>query len=89
MNKMNPLTAKQALYIALNDVGITESESICLFNQYDNGLYHVLVKTAYMKYEFYVDAANGEVLGLDMEPQPYSETLGFCGDALDSDPMAA
>lgn len=47
MNKMNPLTAKQALYIALNDVGITESESICLFNQYDNGLYHVLVKTAY------------------------------------------
>ena len=77
MNTMNSLTAKQAQLASLGYVDITETESVCLLNQYENGLYHLLIKTAYMKYEFYVDAARDEVLGVNTEPVPYPEVLSF------------
>lgn len=89
MNNMHPLTAKQALRAALAYAGIEETESRCLLNRYDDGLYHLFVNTAYMKYEFYVSAADGEVLGFDLEAQTCSEALDFCGDDGQGEALAA
>ncbi len=64
----------------------TGDEPRCLSAEYDSGLHRFLVTTLFMRYEFYVDALSGEVLGIDTQPLPYRETpeLISCERALSS-----
>ena len=79
MNAASRLTKEQALNIALTYAGIENNEPHCLSNVCRSGFYQIAVRTPYLKYEFYVDAVNGEVAGIDTEPVPYPEALCFCG----------
>ena len=72
-NKMLNLTPEQALQNALAYADIKNNESICLPGCCADGLYHFIVYTLCLRYEFYVDAANGDVLGIDTEPLPDAE----------------
>ena len=78
------LTAKQALHNALTYAGIEKEEYACLPGQCTDGFYHFVVRTDYMKYEFYVEAVSGDVLGMNTEPLSYREALGVCGTARDA-----
>lgn len=89
MNNRNPLTREQALGRALDDAGIGNIENRCLLNRYIDGLYEIVVHSPYMKYEFYVDAESGQVLGLNTEPLPYPELLSPCGQEEKEPPAAA
>lgn len=68
MRTVIKLTSEQALYKALNYAEIGNDEYDCLSKEYRDGLYFFLVQTAYLKYEFFVDAACGAVLGINTEP---------------------
>ena len=87
MNAASRLTKEQALNIALTYAGIENNEPHCLSNVFRSGFYQVAVRTPYLKYEFFVDAASGEVAGIDMEPVPYPEALCFC--SADEDGLTA
>ncbi len=87
MNAMHDMTKEQALRIALTYAGIENNDFRCLGNSYCGGFYQIAVRTPYLKYEFFVDAASGEVAGIDMEPVPYPEALCFC--SADEDGLTA
>ncbi len=72
---MKKLTREQALCAALEYARIANDETRCLLGLYADGLYRFVVRTPYQRYEFYVDAESGEVLGIDAQPLPYRETL--------------
>ena len=89
MNAMNAMNEKKALACALAHAGLEQSESRCLYSFCRDGLYQIGLWTPYLKYEFYLDAVSGEVLGLDTEPIRYPESLGLiCADE-GSTPFAA
>ncbi len=79
MNNRKHLTREQALGKVLNAADIANVENRCLLVRYLNGLYEIVVRTSYLKYEAYVDGETGEVLGLITEPLPYPEMLSLCG----------
>ena len=68
MNMITNLNTEQALRKALTCVGIENEECDCLFKRCEDGLYYFLVRTSWMKDEFYVEAGTGEVLGINTEP---------------------
>ncbi len=72
------LTPEQAMQFALTSANIENDEPVCQTSRYDEGLYHFVLQTLCLRYEFYVDAANGEVLGISTEPLPYTESLNLC-----------
>ncbi len=78
MNTNEHLTRKQALRAAYLSAGIENDGPVCLAGRYDGGFYHFVVRTLFLRYEFYVDAANGEVPGISTEPLPYEEELHAC-----------
>ena len=78
MNTKNDLTQEQAMRHALIFADIEDDEPACMSSRYEEGLYHFVLNTPYMKYEFYVDAADGEVMGIGTEPVPYD----LCGENL-------
>lgn len=55
-------------YVAANRYEVMESSIICR-----EGLYEIRLRTSFMSYELYIDAANGEVLGLDSVPTEPAE----------------
>ncbi len=65
---MKNINSKTALNNALTSVGINDSNYCCEYICLENGLYHLVVSTLMLRYEFYVDAENGEVLGTNTEP---------------------
>ena len=79
MKTKKTLTPEQAMRYALIAADIEEEKPLCLASRYAEGLYHFVLCTAYVKYEFYVDAANGEVLGVGTEPLPHAEALNLRG----------
>ncbi len=89
MKNTNMYTAAEALQSALEYAGIAADENRCLLARYDGGLYHILVRTLYQKYEFYVDAESGEVLGISAEPSLDLETLCACDRDAENAPAAA
>ena len=89
MRTKNHLAAEEALRSALTYAGIENDENRCLLCRCVNGLFQIIVWTPYLKYEFYVDAENGEVLGIDMIPVPYPEALCLCSQRDDRSPLAA
>lgn len=89
MNIMNRINNEQALDTALVYSGIENVEHRCLKNSYENGFFHLIVWTPYLRYEFYVDAADGGVAGIGTEPVPYPEALHVPGFGEDGSPIAA
>ncbi len=81
------ITKEQALNIALTYAGIENNDFRCLGNSYCGGFYQIAVRTPYLKYEFFVDAVNGEVAGIDTQPVPYRAGLCFC--SADEDGLTA
>lgn len=79
MKTMNTLTPEQAMRYALIAADIEEEKPVCLASRYAEGLYHFVLCTPYVRYEFYVDAANGEVLGVGTEPLPHAAALDLRG----------
>lgn len=77
MNTNRKLTPTQALQFALIYADIDRDELCRLSSRYDEGLYNFVVCTPCLKYEFYVDAANGEVVGINTEPLLCMETLNM------------
>ncbi len=89
MNFIHHMTNEQALNTVLHYSGIENAEHRCLKNSYENGFFHIVVWTPYLRYEFYVDATNGEVAGIGTEPVPYPEALHVPGFGEDGSPIAA
>lgn len=89
MNTRKNLTTEQAMGRALVYAGIENEDPRYLFSNCKDGLYHFVVTTAYLKYEFYVDAEDGTVLGIDTEPLLYPEALLFCDCDDDAQPSVA
>lgn len=89
MNKIKMLTAEQALNHALIYARIENEEPRCLFSRRRDGLYQFIVRTVCLKYEFYVDAEDGTVLGIDTEPLQYPEALLFCDRGVETRPEVA
>lgn len=81
MNMISNLSSEKALHNALRYAGIENEEIDCLLKRYEDGLYHFLVRTFWMQFEFYVDAGIGEVLGINTEPILYREDGGLCEPA--------
>jgi len=75
MNAIINLMPEQALQRALIYADIKNDEPFCLSRTYADELYHFVVRTFYMRYEFYVDAVSGEVLGISTEPLSYAAAL--------------
>ncbi len=89
MNTKKNLTTEQAMGRALIYTRIENDDPCCLFSSCRDGLYHFVVATAYLKYEFYVDAEDGTVLGIDTEPLLYPEAMLFCECGDDAQPAVA
>ena len=79
MNANDHLTPKQDMQAVLAFANIENDEPVCQTIRYDEGLYYLVLRTLCLRYEFYVDAANGEVLGISTEPLPYMESINMCG----------
>ena len=78
---INPqMTQNQALKCAIAYVEIKNDEPVCTSSSFADGLYHFIVTTLYLRYEFYVDAMNGEVLGISTEPLLDLEELNLSMD---------
>lgn len=58
----------EALLAALNSVALTEEDVIDSDITLSNGLYEIGLSTSFQHYDFYVDAATSEVLGINAEP---------------------
>ena len=78
MNDKIQLTTDQALQRAIAYAEIKNDDPVCTFSGFANGLHHFIVATVSLRYEFYVDAVEDEVLGISTEPLSYSEALGLC-----------
>ncbi len=75
------ITSEQAMVRAIAFAGINNEEYHCISNHLEGGLYHLIIKTLCMKYEFYIDAVCGDILGIDTEPLPYQDILCLCETA--------
>ena len=80
MNTSSNLKPEQALQLALACVNLSNDEFCCLSSQYNQGLYNFVLRTLCLRYEFYVDAAKGEVLGINTEPFSSMEAMNMLGD---------
>ncbi|MCR5138030.1 MAG: hypothetical protein K6C12_13265 [Oscillospiraceae bacterium] len=89
MNTMNRLTGEQALRSALTYLGLENSEFFCLSNRLQDGFFRLSLWTPYLKYEIFVDSADGEVAGIDMQPVPYREALALMSGSDGNDTVAA
>ncbi len=89
MYTLNHISNEQALNAALAYAGLADSEFLCLTDRYENGYFHIAVRTPYMRYEFYVDASDGEVAGIDAQPVSFEEALCFSVCREEISPTAA
>ena len=80
MNNTIKLTPDQALQCVIAYAELKNDEPVCTSCSFTDGLFHFIVTTLYLRYEFYVDAVSGEVLGISTEPLSYLETLRLCTD---------
>lgn len=61
-------TANEALRSAMEYARLTTEDVRVTKLTAKDGLYEITLRTLCQMYEFYVDAANGEVLGVNAEP---------------------
>ena len=77
MNTSSNLKPEQALQLALACTDLNNDEFCCLSSRYSQGLYNFVLRTLCLRYEFYVDASNGEVLGINTEPFSSMEAMNM------------
>ena len=77
MKTSSNLTPEQALQFALACTDLENDEFCCLSSRYSRGLYSFVLSTLCLRYEFYVDASNGEVLGINTEPFSSMEAMNM------------
>ena len=71
MNTVNKnLSADAALAVARQYAGLKPEEIETVTMVRRSGLYEIELRSAFMKYEIYVDAADGQVPGFLCEPLP-------------------
>lgn len=61
-------TANEALRSAMEYAQLTTEDIRVMKLAATDGLYEIVLRTLSQMYEFYVDAASGEVLGINAEP---------------------
>ena len=66
--KTNKIGMNEALKAALAYAGLSADDARCTFASHHDGLYELTVRTSFQKYDFYVEAWTGEVLGINAEP---------------------
>ena len=59
---------QMALDMALRYAGLEKEDGRLVYHAYEEGLYHLVVRTFDEEYEFYVDERNGDVPGMCMTP---------------------
>lgn len=89
MKQTSLITSEQAMRRAMDYAGLTDAESFWTLDRYEDGLYALSALTLYQRYEFYMDATTGEVLGVNSEPLPYPEMLLPGSRAIPAAPLAA
>ncbi len=89
MYTLTHISNEQALNAALAYAGLADSEFLCLANRHEDGYFHIAGRTPYMRYEFYVDASDGEVAGIDAQPVSFEEALYFSACREEVSPTAA
>ena len=67
------ISPKLALETALQETGLDRQQVYRVRCTLDGGLYDIRYCTDYLRYQLFLDAANGEVLGLDTEPMGDAE----------------
>lgn len=74
---MKNINSKTAVRNALISVGICDENYRCDYICLEGDCYHIIISTIMLRYEFYVDADTGEILGINTEPEiDASETAG-------------
>lgn len=68
MNTMNTMSYLEAVNAVLKETGLTPAQTRFARIDREEDVYHLFFRTDWMRYEAYVSARSGEVLGLDMEP---------------------
>lgn len=67
------VSPKLALDRALQETGLDRQQVFRVRCTLDGGLYDIRYCTDYLRYQLYLDAAEGTVLGLDTEPMSDAE----------------
>ena len=68
MNTINTISYLEAVNAVLKDTGLTPAQTRFAQIDREDDLYHLFFRTDWMKYEAYVSARSGQVLGIDREP---------------------
>lgn len=68
MNTMNTISYLEAVNAVLKETGLTPAQARFAQIDREDDMYRLFFRTDWMKYEAYVSALSGEVLGVDMEP---------------------
>ena len=67
------ISPNRAIDLALTETGLDREQVFRVHCTLDGGLYDIRYCTDYLRYQLYLDAADGEVLGLDTEPMGDAE----------------
>ena len=67
------ISPNRAMALALTETGLDREQVYRVHCSLDGGLYDIRVCTDWLRYQLYLDAARGEVLGLDTEPMGDAE----------------
>ena len=73
---MQNIPANTAVQAAAAYAGLSVSELSDLCVLHSDGLFEIRFDTDWMRYDCYVDDADGEVLGFDCRPIPEQQMLG-------------
>ena len=64
----NILSSYEAYCIAVKEAGLEANSPVCTDITLDGSIYEISIKTLFLRYDFYVGALSGEVLGINFEP---------------------
>lgn len=64
----NILTAAEAYMHAIRYAGLENNDPVLFSAARNGGLYELVVRSNLQRYEFYVGAVSGDVLGISCEP---------------------
>ncbi|MDY4487373.1 MAG: hypothetical protein SPE18_04885 [Candidatus Limivicinus sp.] len=67
------ISPHRAMALALTETGLDREQVFRVHCTLDGGLYDIRFCTDWLRYQLYLDAESGEVLGLDTEPMGDAE----------------
>ena len=76
----NHISGNTAILAAITYAQLSEREAGNIAVRRTDGLYEVTFESDWMRYDCFIDAYDGEVLGFDPEPQP--EPTVLCEQAM-------